>query len=50
MPDSAVVHYHLGMSYSAIGEAEKAADQFKTALGLEPDGTPLKNNIRSAMK
>ena len=50
MPDSAVVHYHLGMSYSAIGETDKAADQFKTALGLEPDGTPLKDSIRSAMK
>jgi pentatricopeptide repeat protein len=50
MPDSAVVHYHLGMSYAAAGEADKAAEQFKTALGLEPDGTPLKDNIRSAMK
>jgi cellulose synthase operon protein C len=38
------------MSYSAIGETDKAADQFKTALGLEPDGTPLKDSIRSAMK
>jgi cellulose synthase operon protein C len=50
MPDSAVVHYHLGMSYAAIGEADKAADQFKTALSLEPDGTPLKANIRAAIK
>jgi cellulose synthase operon protein C len=50
MPDSAVVHYHLGMSYAAIGDADKAAEQFKTALALEPDGTPLKANIRAAMK
>jgi Tfp pilus assembly protein PilF len=38
------------MSYAAIGEADKAADQFKTALSLEPDGTPLKANIRAAIK
>ena len=50
MPESAAVHYHLGMSYSAIGDKDKAAEQLKTALGLEPDGTPLKDNIRSAMK
>lgn len=46
----AAVHYHLGMSYAAAGQAEKAAERFKTALSLEPDGTPLKDSIRSAMK
>jgi pentatricopeptide repeat protein len=50
MPDSAAVHYHLGMSYSAIGESDKAAEQFQKALALEPDGTPLKDSIRAAMK
>jgi tetratricopeptide (TPR) repeat protein len=50
MPDSAVVHYHLAMTYSAIGDADKAAEQFKTALGLEPDGTALKQTIASAIK
>jgi hypothetical protein len=47
---NASVHYHLGMSYAAAGQSDKAADQLKTALNLEPDGTPLKESIRSAMK
>jgi cellulose synthase operon protein C len=46
----AVVRYHLGMSYAAAGRAEQAAEQFKTALNLEPDGTDLKEKIRAAMK
>jgi cellulose synthase operon protein C len=50
LPDNASVHYHLGMSYAAAGQSDKAADQLKTALNLEPDGTPLKASIRSAMK
>ena len=50
VPNAAVVHYHLGMSYAAAGHSEKAAEQLKTALSLEPDGTALKESIRSAMK
>ena len=50
LPNSAAVHYHLGMSYAASGQPEKAADQFKSALVLEPDGTEFKERIRSAMK
>jgi cellulose synthase operon protein C len=50
LPNLAAVHYHLGMAYAATGLPEKAAEQFKAALTLEPDGTALKENIRSAMK
>ena len=50
MPNLSAVHYHLGMSYAAAGQTEKAAERFKTAFSLEPDGTPLKDSIRSAMK
>jgi tetratricopeptide (TPR) repeat protein len=50
MPNSAVMHYHLGMSYAASGDAQKATEQFKTAQSLEPDGTPLKASILAAMK
>jgi pentatricopeptide repeat protein len=50
LPNLAAVHYHLGMSYAATGAREKAAEQFKAALALEPDGTALKENIRAAMK
>jgi cellulose synthase operon protein C len=50
LPNLAAVHYHLGTAYAATGLPEKAAEQFKAALTLEPDGTALKENIRSAMK
>ncbi len=50
LPDLAAVHYHLGMSYGAAGQADKAAEQLKKALELEPDGTALKESIRSAIK
>ena len=50
LPNLAAVRYHLGMSYVAAGQATKAADQFKAALALEPDGTDLKDKIRTAMK
>jgi tetratricopeptide (TPR) repeat protein len=49
-PDIAAIHYHLGMSYAAAGLAEKSGEQLKKALALEPDGTALKESIRSAMK
>jgi cellulose synthase operon protein C len=50
LPNLAAVHYHLGMAYAASGASEKAAEQLKAALAIEPDGTALKENIRSAMK
>ena len=50
LPNLAAVHYHLGMSYRAAGDKDKAAEQFKLALGLEPDGTPLKQMIQAATK
>jgi cellulose synthase operon protein C len=45
----AAVHYHLGMTYKATGVTDKAEEQFKVALRLEPDGTPLKESIRAAI-
>ena len=48
-PNLASLRYHLGMSYAAAGQKEKAAEQFKAALALEPEGTPLKASIRSAL-
>ena len=50
MPDLAAVHYHLGMSYRAAGQADKATEQLQKALSLEPDGSALKESIRSALK
>lgn len=50
LPNLAAVHYHLGMAYKATGATDKAGEQFKVAFGLEPDGTPLKQNIRAAIE
>jgi cellulose synthase operon protein C len=50
LPNIAAVRYHLGMSYAAIGQSDKANEQFQKALSLEPDGTPLKDNIRAALR
>jgi cellulose synthase operon protein C len=49
-PNLAAARYHLAMSYVAAGQTAQAAEQFKTALNLEPDGTALKEKIRAAMK
>ena len=49
LPTLAAVHYHLGMSYKATGETERAKEQLKIALDLEPEGTALKQSIRAAM-
>ncbi|MGX4770530.1 tetratricopeptide repeat protein [Bradyrhizobium guangdongense] len=49
-PDLAAVQYHLGMSYAAAGERDKAGVALKKAFDLEPEGTRLKETIRSAMK
>jgi tetratricopeptide (TPR) repeat protein len=50
LPNIAAVRYHLGMSYAAIGQSDKANEQLQKALALEPDGTPLKDSIRAALR
>jgi pentatricopeptide repeat protein len=50
LPTLAAVKYHLGMSFTAAGQTAKAAEQFRAALALEPDGTDLKEKIRTALK
>jgi len=50
LPNLAAVHYHLGMSYVADGQSEKSDEQLKTAMALEPEGSALKESIRSALK
>ena len=37
LPGLPLVHYHLGMTYVAVGQTGKAAEQFKTALKAAPD-------------
>src|SRR5882672_7447030 len=49
LPNLAAVHYHLGMSYAAMDQSDKASEQLQKALALEPPGTSLKDSIRAAM-
>jgi cellulose synthase operon protein C len=46
---SALVHYHLGMSYIGAGLIAKASEQLKQALGQTADGD-LKTKINAGMK
>ena len=50
LPNLASIRYHLAMSYMATGQTGKASEQLKAALQLEPDGSALKDKIRSALK
>jgi tetratricopeptide (TPR) repeat protein len=49
LPDSALIHYHLGLTYTATGQMTKASDQFKQALAKSPD-SELEVKIRSELK
>jgi tetratricopeptide (TPR) repeat protein len=49
LSDRSAVQYHLGMSYLADGQNEKAASQFKKALALNPDAM-LQGQIQAAQK
>jgi len=49
MPNRALVHYHLGMSYLAAGETPKAAEELMQALAQGPDDE-LKEKIQAALK
>jgi tetratricopeptide (TPR) repeat protein len=50
LPNLGSIRYHLGMSYSAAGQSEKASEQLKAALQLEPEGSPLRDKIKAALK
>jgi cellulose synthase operon protein C len=50
LPDVGSIRYHLAMVYNATGQTEKAQAQLKEALRLEPEGSPLKEKIKSALK
>ena len=49
LPNSAMVRYHLGMSYIAILRTAEAAKQLKAAQSLAPDGE-LDAKIKDALK
>ena len=48
LPDQALVHYHLAMSYAATHQAAKASIEFKAALARNPNNN-LKETIEAEM-
>jgi tetratricopeptide (TPR) repeat protein len=49
LPDQAVIRYHLGMGYIAVGQPGKASEQLRKALELAQNDT-LAEQIRAALK
>jgi tetratricopeptide (TPR) repeat protein len=50
LPNNALVHYHLGMTYLSTGQDAKAMGQFKKAKNLAPNDADLKKKIDAALK
>ena len=48
LPGRALIHYHLGMNYAAVGQPEKAAEQLKMALDQSPN-RELEDKIHQAL-
>ena len=49
LPDLATVHYHLGMGYVAMGQATRAAEEFKKALTKAPN-SELEETIKAELR
>jgi tetratricopeptide (TPR) repeat protein len=50
LTNNALVQYHLGMSYLAVGQDAKAMERFKKVGELAPNNTELKQKIDAALK
>jgi Tfp pilus assembly protein PilF len=50
LPNLAMVQYHLGMSYQATGQEDKAGDAFAKARKLAPNDSELLAKIDAALK
>ncbi len=50
LPNLALVQYHLGMSYLAAGQSDKASERFNKARELAPNDTELKAKIDAALQ
>jgi tetratricopeptide (TPR) repeat protein len=49
LPNQPLINYHLGMTYIAVGQTEKALEQLKTALNYANEGE-LKEKIQAALR
>jgi tetratricopeptide (TPR) repeat protein len=50
LPNRALIRYHLGMTYIATGQLEKASEQLKKASELAPDNSDLQTKIKAAQE
>jgi tetratricopeptide (TPR) repeat protein len=50
LPNLALVHYHLGMNYIALGQMQKASEELKKALELGAGGGVSEEQIQAALK
>ena len=50
LPNLAMVRYHLGMTYLASGQDDKASEEFKKARTLAPNDVELGAKIDAALK
>ena len=48
LPDLAMIHYHLGMSYAAMGQSAKAVQEYKIAL-VKQGTNDLKETIKAEL-
>jgi len=48
-PSSRVIHYDMGTAYDTSGQYEKAIDQYKKTLEIEPSFVAAKSNIAGCM-
>jgi Flp pilus assembly protein TadD len=50
MPNSAGAHSDLGIALASMGQLGQAIDQFKQAVGLEPEFDEARRNLASALQ
>ena len=50
LPNIALVRYHLGLTYVAVGDNAKAAEQLKKALELAANDNQLGEKVKAALR
>ena len=50
LPTMALVRYHTGINYAALGETAKASEHLKKALELASADAALEQKIRTALQ
>jgi tetratricopeptide (TPR) repeat protein len=50
LPNIALVHYHLGVTYAAVGDNAKAMEQLKKALELAANDNQLGEKVKTALR